>query len=53
MNKIDKIIAEANESELHGFVFGLFPARISEYGLTKEETAEIMRIAQEKLKIEF
>jgi len=46
--KINEIWEKANESERHGFAFGLFPLWVAQYNLNNEETAELIRKAQKE-----
>lgn len=44
--KIMKIFESLNENEQFGLSFGMFPVRISKYGLTNSDFVDLIRISQ-------
>jgi hypothetical protein len=46
--RVEEIWEKANENERYGFRFGLFPAWLQDWNLTREELAELIRKANEE-----
>jgi len=52
VNRLTTIYKKLNDSEKYGLCFGLFPWHLEQYALTKNETVELIKIAQKHHKIE-
>jgi|GEM_PF-2532921 len=53
LEKMERIFESLDRNEQFGLSFGLFPFRLEKYGLDNEESAELIRMSQEKTGIEF
>lgn len=53
MTDLKAIYAAMDDNERFGLSFGLFPARLMELNLTNHESAELIRMSQEKTGVRF